>query len=152
MRAVKNAMQDDTGRTTRVLTLDLIKKLKLNRTQHLQEYNESVEGYLEIAKTKIVDKFQEAKKKLKDAYENALSELEKFDPSKASDTIVFCRGITFDLVAPRCYVDAYDQAIEMLEWETREEVELNSTEFRCFVMNKWDWMESFKSVSAIYNG
>ena len=150
MRDIRN-MASSTERTTVVKTSDLLEKLRKNRDNHVAEYEEAVEGYLDAAREKLAEQHEKAKKEVEKAFQRTSEELSRFDPSKAEDTIVFCRAITFALTAPRSFVDAYEQAIEMMEWETRETVELNTTEFRCFIMNKWDWMEEFKSVSEMYN-
>ena len=150
MRDIRD-MGSNNERTTVVDVGDLKEKLAENRAAHLKEYNEAVEGYLEAARAKLEDQHKKAQVELQKAYDRTTEELKRYDPEKAQDTIVFCGSIQFKLIAPRNYVDAYDQAIEMMEWETREKVELNTTEFRCFVMNKWDWMQEFKTVSEMYN-
>jgi len=149
MRNMRN-MGDESERTTMVKTAELLETLKKNREEHVKEYEEAVAGYLEEARKRLEGEFEKAKGELQKAYQRTQRELETFDPTKAQDTIVFCKGISFTLTAPRNFVDAYDQAIQMMEWETREEVELNTTEFRCFIMNKWDWMQEFKAVSEMY--
>ena len=150
MRDLRN-MASSEERTTVVTTSKLLETLRTNRASHLEEYKLAVEGYLVEARARLETQHELAKQELQKAYDRAQDELKRYDPAKASDTIVFCKAISFTLVAPRNYVDAYDQSIEMLEWETRETVELNTTEFRCFVMNKWDWMEEFKNVSMRYS-
>lgn len=150
MRDIRD-MGSSNERTTVVKTDRLLKQLRKNRESHLEEYGVAVEGYLEAGRVKLGEQHEKAKKDLQVAFDRTTEELKRFDPTKAKDTIVFCRAIQFTLTAPRSYVDAYDQSIEMMEWETRQEVELTTTEFRCFIMNKWDWMEEFKSVSEMYN-
>lgn len=149
MRNIRD-MGSDNERTTVVQTSRLLETLKANRAAHVKEYKEAVEGYLDEARGRLEEEFVNAQRQLEKAFERTKHELEMFDPTKASDTIIFCKGISFTLTAPRNYVDAYDQAIQMMEWETREQVELNATEFRCFVMNKWDWMEEFKMSTTNY--
>ena len=147
-------MRDMSGteRSTVVNTTKLLETLRANREAHVQEYKEAVAGYLVEARQRLEGEFEKAKGELQKAFRRTQQELETFDPEKATDTIVFCKGIAFTLTAPRDYTEAYDQAIEMMEWETRETVELNATEFRCFVMNKWDWMEDFKMSTMNYVG
>jgi hypothetical protein len=148
MRDIRNMSSSE--RTTVVSTAELLKTLKENRESHIAEYKEAVEGYLVTAREKLVEQHEAAKAEVEKAFVRTKEELERFDPEKAQDTIVFCKSIQFTLTAPRNFVDAYDQAIEMMTWETRDKVELNTTEFRCFIMNKWDWMEEFKNVSGLY--
>ena len=137
-------------RETSVHTADLLETLRANRDQHVMEYKQAVEGYLEKAKSLLSEEFGRAKVKLNESYTRAKSELELFDPEKAEDTIVFCRSIQFTLKAPRDHSDAYDQAIKMMNWESRETVMLTTTEFRCFVMNNWDWTDEFQAISGMY--
>lgn len=139
-----------TNRTTVVDKKMLIDRLEANLDAHLKEYQEAVDGYKQEAKVKLQCGMEKAQEKIRRAYERTLLEIENFDPEQMSDVLVFCEAIRFDLVAPKNYADAYEQAIEMLKWEQRQEVELTAQEFRCFIMNKWDWMEDFVSSSARY--
>lgn len=129
---------------------DLLTTLRTNREAHIKKYKEALDGYLEEAKTKIAEQKENALREVERASKRILNELSMFNPNKAQDTIVFCRGISFELVAPKNYSEAYDQAIEMMTWETKDEVELSTTEFRSFVMDKWDWLEDFEISSARY--
>ena len=135
----------------------LLKMLRANLANHLDDYTDAVddytdavEGYKEEAVAKLQVGMEKAKEKITKAYYRTLSEIENFDPSQASDVIVFCEAVRCDLVAPKNFSDAYEQAIEMLEWEERDEVELSSYEFRCFVMDKWDWQDEFVASNARY--
>ena len=128
----------------------LLNKLRENLARHLEDYNDAVEGYKEEAYTKLQAAKEKAQEKLEKAYSRTVNEIENFDPETASDVIVFCESIRFDLVAPKEFSDAYEQAIQMLEWEEREEVELSTYEFRCFVMDKWDWQQEFATSNARY--
>lgn len=145
-------MQNTSGveRTTRVKTAHLLDTLRKNRAKHIKNYQLAVEGYIDEAREKLMVQFKKAEEEIQKAFKRAAAELENFDPAKASDTFIFCRGLGFDLVAPRNYEEAYDQAIEMLTWETRDEIELSAAEFRCFVMDKWDWLEQFERSTSHY--
>lgn len=137
-------------RTSLVNVPDLLATIRENREKHIQEYKEAVEGYVFEARKTLVSQHEKALKKIATAYDLASRSLDKYDPEKADDTIVLCNSISFNLVAPRCYVDAYDQAIEMLEWDQRDQIELTAKEFRCFVMDRWDWMDDFRNVAISY--
>lgn len=145
---VKMSSADE--RVIMVKRFDLLARLKENRELHLAEYNNAVAGYLEEAKSRLEEQYKKARVGIRFALSRATAELERYDPTEAKDTIVFCKAISFTLTAPRHHVDAYDQAIAMMEWDTRDEVELNATEFRSFVMNKWDWMDEFLAVTSSY--
>jgi hypothetical protein len=128
----------------------LLNALRKNLEKHINDYLEAVAGYKEEAKVKLEAEKEKAIEKLSRAYTKTLGEIDNFDPEKSTDVIVFCDSIRFDLVAPKNFSDAYQQAIEMLEWEERDEVELTTYEFRCFVMDKWDWMEDFIKSNSRY--
>lgn len=140
----------DNNRTITVDRLNLLATLTKNKEAHVKEYEAALRGYLEEAKTKIAEQKQKALKEVEYAAQRALNELNMFDPTKAQDTIVFCKGISFQLIAPKNYSAEYDQAIQMMSWETKDEVELSTSEFRSFIMDKWDWVEDFKISSARY--
>lgn len=129
---------------------ELLAKLRDNLIQHLEDYADAVEGYKEEAKIKLQAGMQKAQEKIQKAYSRTLNEIENYDPESAQDVVVFCDSIRFDLVAPKNFAEAYEQAIEMLEWESRQEVELSSYEFRCYVMDKWDWMDEFVASNTRY--
>lgn len=128
----------------------LLETLQTNLHNHITDYTDAVDGYKEEAKTRLGVAKSKAEDKLKQAYARTLHEIENFDPETASDVVVFCESIRFDLVAPKNFSEAYQQAIEMFKWEERDEIELTSHEFRCFVMDKWDWQGEFLASNSRY--
>ena len=44
----------------------------------------------------------------------------------------------------------YEVAIDMLFWSEGELVELDSFDFRRYVMNEWDWMNHFNLIASSY--
>jgi len=58
--------------------------------------------------------------------------------------------MSFGLALPQSYEKAYDQIIKMLEMSSDEIIKLSSDEFACFVMDDWDWKESFKNTTMSY--
>ena len=128
----------------------LLNTLYENRQNHINIYNKTVEGYIEDATAKLDEEYEKAKIKLEETYKRTKFELENFDPEEAKDTIVFCEPISFTLTAPKTYERDYNQAISMLEWENREDVELTADEFRYFVMDEWDWSQAFTVTSGCY--
>lgn len=116
----------DTGEARwEFLVSELSKKLKENRTKHIKEYKEALEGY----KTKV-------EKKL----EKMLS-----DHRKGKDVDLYIK-----LEKPRSYEKDYDRIIEVLEWTTAETVKLTLSEFDKYVRDNWSWTESFKLSNSNY--
>lgn len=56
----------------------------------------------------------------------------------------------FALPEPVDYSDSYNTAIQMLEWETAEEIVLSEQDFQRFVLNKWEWARAFAANSLGY--
>ena len=54
------------------------------------------------------------------------------------------------LPEPRDMTDTYDRALQMLEMETREEIELSEQEFQQFVQDDWSWKREFVSTASTY--
>lgn len=90
---------------------DLLEKLKENRTNHSQLYKDAVEGF-----------FTDTKKKL----EKALARIEK-------NEIISSVSVT----QPTDHTEKYDEAIAMLEMSVSDEIELRSSEFNNYVLDKW---------------
>ena len=54
------------------------------------------------------------------------------------------------LPEPRNMTESYDRALQMLEMETRDEIELSEQEFQQFVQDDWTWKREFVSTAASY--
>lgn len=54
------------------------------------------------------------------------------------------------LPVPNSFAEDYQTAIQMLDMAQDAEIELNQQQFRCFVMDEWDWKEQFANTSSIY--
>lgn len=54
------------------------------------------------------------------------------------------------LPVPEDHTEDYDAAIEALEWEVADEVELDQREFNTLVRNQWSWAEAFASNTQAY--
>lgn len=54
------------------------------------------------------------------------------------------------LPVPQDYTTAFDQAIQQVEWDVREEIELTREDFNRFIRNEWEWANMFAASSARY--
>lgn len=104
----------------------LLEKLKENRELHKREYDEAVIKHRDEVITEL-------QKRLRD-----IEAGEKID-------------LSFNLPTPREFLDSFDEAIAMLEWEQGETVELEQHDFQRYVMNKWEWRQQFQASTALYN-
>lgn len=140
-------------RTVRVNRLRLIETLKANRDKHLAVYNEAMAGYKDLAQAKVREAFVGLEARLQTRKEELLAKLDAFTPATAdnfSDYFVVLEQVAVNLKRPVSYAAAYDAAIDMAEFDTRDELELSGAEFQCFCRDEWDWKYEFSAVNAVY--
>lgn len=103
----------------------LLTKLNTNRATHKELYEKAKVEYL------------------KQAIEECESNLNKLN---RGEFIKACSGLPI----PLSYLSEYDKAIEMLELDEREELNLSESEFVKFIQDNWDWKRSFASNTGSY--
>lgn len=106
---------------------DLLKKLKENLVIYQAEYKEALEDY-----QKLVIQFS-----------NDLA-------------TALTKGIPFSpylkIREPADYTVKYQEAIDMLEYSVNETITLDSTSFKAYIKNEWDWTDSFRSYASSLKG
>jgi len=115
---------------------ELLEKVKANRQQHIREYRDACEGY----KTQAIARIDEIAADLR----------EKITNLKAGKMIDLV-AVRFGLDAPRSFEKSYDQAIAMLEMSVDDEITLTDHEFAQYVLDDWEWQETFKTQTANYS-
>lgn len=55
------------------------------------------------------------------------------------------------LDVPQNHTDVYEQAIMLMEWEKRDEVELSINDFECYVRDNFEWSRNFRSMHKAYS-
>lgn len=123
-------------RNVRVKKEDLLGKIKANRESHIREYKEACAGYKDAALAKIDEVFDELKDRIANLKEGHVIELV---------------AVHFGLEVPVSYESHYDRAIGMLEMSLDTEVEITSEEYQQYVMDDWQWKESFTTTAASYS-
>jgi len=112
--------------TIKVKKQDLIKALKKNRKKH----------------RKIFDRAQIAfRQKWIELLDERLRDAKNGTVIKAYVSIP----------EPEDHTSDFDTAIEMLEWEQDDVVELDRRDFKRFVQNQWDWDQSFRANTVSYS-
>jgi hypothetical protein len=109
-----------------VEVVNLLAKLKENREKHIDEYNNTMKLYRNVA---II--------KLQDALTAAKSDGE-FNPN-------------VDLKKPVSYEKEYNKAIAMLEATSDATVSITDDEFDNYYLDNWSWKHSFSSSSSSYS-
>lgn len=111
-------------------------KIIVNKTQLLEA--------LRINRTKHVDIFQQAIEKYR---EQAIVRFEEYIAQiKAGKSV----PRALPLPMPEEHTDDYDRAIQMLEWHLEADVSVTEQEFRQYVQDQWGWYHSFAANSASY--
>jgi hypothetical protein len=147
------ALSNQMTRTVRVNRLHLLETLKKNRAQHLAAYNEAMAGYKELALQKVEEAFAGLYDRLQKRKRDIVDRIASFAPETAagfSDYFVILEQVVVNLKLPVSYVDAYDAAIDMAAFDTRDELDLSGAEFQCFCRDVWDWTYEFTAVNSTY--
>ena len=147
------ALSNQMTRTVRVNRFKLLETLKKNREQHLIVFNEAMAGYKELALAKVQEAFLGMEERLEKRKAEIVKKIEGFTAETAStfsDYFVVLEQVVVNLKLPVSYVDAYDAAIDMAEFDIREELELSGAEFQCFCRDVWDWTYEFAAVNSTY--
>ena len=104
---------------------ELLVALRTNRDAHYELFLKAQEGF---------------KKKIVEALE------QRIEAARKGRRI----EMYINLSEPINKTDAYDTAIEMLEMDVRDEVELSREEFRNFVKDKWEWSGAALATNTSY--
>jgi len=58
--------------------------------------------------------------------------------------------VIYDLQKPENHIEDYDVMIGMLDWETRDTVEITITDYQNIVLDKWDWKNTWMISNSKY--
>ena len=108
-----------------ITTTNLVAKLKENRKKHEAEYEKLNKAYREA----IVDSMSSKLRAIKEGKDI---------------------NLIFSIPRPENHVEDYDLAITMLEYETREEIEIERNEFEQYILDKWGWECGFNATKTFY--
>lgn len=106
---------------------ELLKKLEENRTTHRATFEAAM----------VV-------------YQEKMTELLGTLISRARDGKIIPHRALYDLPMPEDHTKEYDLAIEMLQMETRDVLIISEQEFRQYVLDLWEWSQSFTSNTRSY--
>ncbi len=114
--------------------------ISMNREVLLEKIKENYQIYL-----------QELKETQKD-YEDLVRSFAARLNDKIRQGIFHKDFIYFNTNPPINYSEKYETVIEMLEYSTSHDIELDQSAFKSYVKNQWDWTENFKQYSASLKG
>lgn len=115
----------------------LLDTLKTNRDKHIEDYKQSCDGY-RIKAIEVGEKFS---KKLRDA----INKIKTGGP----DSLIYLPSPE-SLAVPRSQEAAYNQAIAMVDMSVGDNFVLTAGQFSCWVMDDWDWKDSWSKSNALY--
>ena len=121
-------------KTIRIKKLQLKEKLEENLKLHDDVYNEALDAY-----------WDEVSRDLNHWVKSAKREIKERDITHGGIRI----NINID--APENHSRAYENAIQQLEYEVNDIVELDQREFNSYVLNQWDWVDSFVMSNSKYS-
>lgn len=119
----------DHGRKVTITRMRLLETLVSNRAKHKAEYLEAMEGWHNRVKLSALD----------------FADYVKNTPVQK---ISFQSLVAVREDRPKSYLKAYDEAIELFEWDEVDQVTLTMQEFRSYIADKWDWTEDFAATYA----
>jgi hypothetical protein len=118
-------MRRNGSRTISVNKAKLIEQIKLNKENHIKEYEKAVVAYKEEALFQLANQ-------VKSVEEGSLE-------------------AKLNLVTPINNAVNYDKIIEMFEWEVNEVVELEQQEFNEYVQDETEFAMNARFSNAMYS-
>lgn len=149
------ALSNQMSRIVKVNRQRLIETLTKNRESHIAAFNEAMSGYKALALSKIDEAFQGLDERLAKRKEEIVDRVNSFTAETAdkfADYFVLLEQVALNLKVPTSYAEAYDAAIDMANFDTRDELELTGAEFQCFCRDVWDWSYEFSATNFTYTG
>lgn len=131
--------QETAVKTVIVERKRLASTLASNLETHQREFAEARRGY-ESTRIDLI-------RKLKDVAVVASSA----DTESNRKALHEAYGAFSNLEKPVDHSNEYKQAIQVMEWETRDKVELSINDFECYVQDSWNWKRQFKMVHDSYS-
>jgi len=112
------------SRTIKVKKADLIAKIKVNKENHVKEFDKAVDAYKEEA-------LRQLRTQLERVEEGALD-------------------AKLNLITPVNNAENYDNILEMFVWEVANEVELEQAEFQEYVQDTTDFAVTARMSNMMY--
>lgn len=126
-------------KTVNVEVKRLQEKLSSNLDIHKKEFEEAIAGFRE--------KRLELCRSLRDVTQAAVEK----NTTETREDVVDAFYKFNRLERPQDHSNSYEQAIALMEWETKAVIELSINDFECYVGNNWTWQASFKTAHKNYS-
>ena len=108
-----------------------------------------------VSKDKLLKKMRENRAKHREQFEAALAGWQQTVLEALEQAVEDARDgkkypTAFHLPQPQDHTDEYTDAIEAIEWNEEEQIELDRHEFRQFVRDDWGWKRDFLTSNSAY--
>ena len=110
----------------RVNKAELLTTLEANRAKHRQIFEEACDGYQKAVIKELEAQLKRAKEGIR-------------------------QTMLISIPAPIDQTKEYDRAVAMLKMSVDKEVLLSELDFRCYVLDDWDWKQRFLASSRAYS-
>lgn len=118
------------------------------------DFNES---YVTVSKKELLDFLRANQKKHRDVFLKAcdgyrVKAIEALDSmlTDAKSNLKIRQSI--ELIEPEDHTSDYDRVIRMLEMSQAENIKISESQFRCYVLDEWQWMNHFVGSTQRYLG
>lgn len=110
----------------------LITALKQNKAKHIADYKEAVTNWKKEV-TEIINKANtQVNEENYDSFINRNNQVFRID------------------ACPSSHIKEYESAIEMLEFCSDQEIELDVTQFNAFIKDEWTWRQAWQLHNSKY--
>jgi len=113
------------SRTIKVNKDKLIEQIKLNKENHIKEYDKAIIAYKE------------------EALKQLTAQISRVDEGALDAKL--------DLITPINNAENYDKIIEMFEWEVEDKVDLEQNEFNEYVQDETEFAMQAKFSNTFYS-
>lgn len=139
---------------------ELLNALLENKAKHDEVFAAAVAGYWDAAKETIDKKRKELSEAVGYYTQDVETQLgriqKKVDEKEVLPHMLSVRSLQFniglDLVYPEDHTKDYERAIRMMQASIYDNVKLSSEDFSRYVLNDWEWRDSFILSNAGYVG
>ena len=123
---------------TKVKTVELLDRLKENRTNHQQEWEEAHGKWRELQTEKLRDYLASVQACIDGAVDGG--------------KIEFPNQRKFTLDEPKSHVKEYDKVIARMSMTVDETIHISHDDFDHYVLDDWSWKQQFAATASLYNG
>jgi len=136
----------------------LIKSLIENKAKHDTLFEIAVQGYWEKAKEKLEEKSKTLTISVKELENDIKYQLNKIytklEQKETLPSSISYHGFTWNsslnLPYPENHSNDYERAIRMMQSSIYDEVKLSENEYDRYVLNNWEWKQSFINNNIQY--